>query len=135
MTTHTTTTCTCRTRLGCETHGPQIRERAVLCVKCRRSTWNWQAVCDPCTDAREAHPAGNATYDELMASRRTEIVDPWETDIPVCGVPDPGGQVWNRAVVTCNLIAGHRNPNHQAWNAAGRRVAQWAAACTLGAGA
>jgi hypothetical protein len=25
--------------------------------------------------------------------------------------------------------------NHQAWNAAGRRVAQWAAACTLGAGA
>jgi hypothetical protein len=81
----------------------------------------------------EEHPAGRPaeTVDEVMARRdplfrRSEYVDPCETDVPVCGDPDPEGQVWDRAVVACNLIAGHRNPNHEAWNAAGRRVAQWA---------
>lgn len=43
--------CTCDSRRGCEAHGPQPREREVMCCKCGYWTWNLAAICDNCYDA------------------------------------------------------------------------------------
>ena len=43
--------CGCGLRVGCAVHGPQPREHAVKCQRCRRATWAVDAVCDRCHQA------------------------------------------------------------------------------------
>jgi hypothetical protein len=41
--------CTCAVPYaGCYEHGPQPRERSVLCIHCFDATWSIDAVCDRC---------------------------------------------------------------------------------------
>lgn len=51
--------CTCGTRRGCHTHGPEPRHQATTCSHClRQRTWNLTGICDHCTrqpEPKEAH--------------------------------------------------------------------------------
>jgi hypothetical protein len=40
--------CTCGSIYGCYEHGPEPRERAVPCPRCRRATWTVSGVCPDC---------------------------------------------------------------------------------------
>jgi len=46
--------CSCPSRYGCERHGPQVREHAVLCRVCKDwLTWATDALCSACAAKEE----------------------------------------------------------------------------------